>query len=363
VVIAIIALLIALLLPAIQAAREAARRMSCTNNLKQIGIAVHNFHDAHQGLPPICISSWKPSIHVLILPYMEQTALYDTLSQAPFFQNPYPGIGITPAGSDFPDIWFNSLNKSTKEQLGSVSTYKCPSRRGGGTAYVSKLSSETDHPSSGPLSDYVAVVTKDEEYRWARYVYDIVGSDATLARYSFDKFRGPFRLPIQISSAALNHSDNYNATKDDLMKIKGWEIRDTTARWGDGTSNQFIYGEKFIPNHALVTGTEAPLSQRYWDGSYHYADINRPWNVARLIHLDWTGNDPTRIIAKSPSDPYFVDKLPSSVWGKGGFGSHHSGICTFLLGDGSVRSIAIIISPETLFALAAVDDGVGVSIP
>ena len=82
VVIAIIAVLIALLLPAVQAAREAARRAQCVNNLKQLGIALHNYHDVVQGLPwgagPWGWNDW--SMHALMLPYMEQTTLYNALN-------------------------------------------------------------------------------------------------------------------------------------------------------------------------------------------------------------------------------------------------------------------------------------------
>ena len=94
VVIAIIGILIALLLPAVQAAREAARRSQCTNNLRQFGIALHNYHDAHQAFPAACNfldghdggsgTNLFPlySTHVLILPFMEQEPLYAQLVEA-----------------------------------------------------------------------------------------------------------------------------------------------------------------------------------------------------------------------------------------------------------------------------------------
>jgi prepilin-type N-terminal cleavage/methylation domain-containing protein len=78
VVIAIIGVLIGLLLPAVQAAREATRRMQCTNHQKQIGIAIHNFHNSKNVLPPICIYADRPTILMILFPYLEQQALHET---------------------------------------------------------------------------------------------------------------------------------------------------------------------------------------------------------------------------------------------------------------------------------------------
>ena len=77
VVIAIIAILIALLLPAVQQAREAARRSSCKNNLKQLGLALHNYNETHTIFPPASISASNIGGFAFILPYMEQSALYN----------------------------------------------------------------------------------------------------------------------------------------------------------------------------------------------------------------------------------------------------------------------------------------------
>src|SRR3954468_21270010 len=92
VVIAIIAVLIALLLPAVQAAREAARRAQCVNNLKQLGIALHNYHDQNGSFPLGGVNlgpssaGWTPgatnalSLRALILPQLEQGSIYNALN-------------------------------------------------------------------------------------------------------------------------------------------------------------------------------------------------------------------------------------------------------------------------------------------
>src|SRR6516165_7107729 len=76
VVIAIIAILLALLLPAVQAAREAAFRIACANNLKQISLAMHNFENAHKRLPPSRWPNQGPTWAWLILPQLEQQSIY-----------------------------------------------------------------------------------------------------------------------------------------------------------------------------------------------------------------------------------------------------------------------------------------------
>jgi prepilin-type N-terminal cleavage/methylation domain-containing protein len=105
VVIAIIAILIALLLPAVQQAREAARRSQCRNNMKQIGIALHSYHDTHNVIPPAGIyrfggnspyaSAGNPSSYswiTMILPYMDQAPLYNAINfSAPLWPQMLPG--------------------------------------------------------------------------------------------------------------------------------------------------------------------------------------------------------------------------------------------------------------------------------
>ena len=110
VVIAIIAVLIALLLPAVQQAREAARRSQCKNNLKQIGLALHNYHDSHQILPPADISenafntssrcarnslSWM----VMIMPYLDQAGMYNALQSSNAFDDCWRNIPAATTGT------------------------------------------------------------------------------------------------------------------------------------------------------------------------------------------------------------------------------------------------------------------------
>ncbi|MCA8984385.1 MAG: DUF1559 domain-containing protein [Planctomycetaceae bacterium] len=137
VVIAIIAILVALLLPAVQQAREAARRSACKNNLKQIGLALHNYHDTHNVFPystahassnagtPSGTNVLNHSGWVLLLPYIEQGALYDqyNFSWATGIRN---ASGGTVAGGTDPAINTN-LNLSRNR----VEVYLCPSDNGG----------------------------------------------------------------------------------------------------------------------------------------------------------------------------------------------------------------------------------------
>jgi len=162
VVIAIIGILISLLLPAVQAAREAARRMQCTNNLKQIGLAFHTYHDANRSFPamrcgPSDDISWgQQSYFVMLLPYFEQGALYSviTAKSPPASANGTynPGAG-TPASDvqSWPcsialDYWGDGTNWGAT-YAAVLNTLNCPSdgsqgvtpRGHGGTSYVGSL--------------------------------------------------------------------------------------------------------------------------------------------------------------------------------------------------------------------------------
>ncbi len=117
VVIAIIGVLVALLLPAVQAAREAARRSSCQNNLRQVGLATQNFHDSRNAFPPLRIAGGEgwATFWVLIMPYTEQGALYDNW-----------------------DLTLKYSQQSAQARQSQVKSYYCPARRPANTLSVAE---------------------------------------------------------------------------------------------------------------------------------------------------------------------------------------------------------------------------------
>ncbi|HEV8059730.1 MAG TPA: DUF1559 domain-containing protein, partial [Gemmataceae bacterium] len=136
VVIAIIAVLVGLLLPAVQKVREAAARIQCTNNMKQLGLAFHNFHDVNNALP-VEGETQQVSFYTYLLPYIEQGPLYNQVW--PAFQLALStDTGWQNSGGTNADALYYAA-ASQPACLTAVKTFICPSRRTGST---------------GPATDY-----------------------------------------------------------------------------------------------------------------------------------------------------------------------------------------------------------------
>jgi len=145
VVIAIIGILVALLLPAVQAARGAARRIQCLNNLKQIGLAVHGFHDTHGTLPPSRLQGNGVTFWVLILPFLEEGAFFE--------------------GWDLDNSFYNHPQQ-VREQ--AVPVFICPSR-----GHSSLVSEFTYVPGKyGAIGDYAPCSGSDRRNWQTAYLED-----------------------------------------------------------------------------------------------------------------------------------------------------------------------------------------------
>jgi prepilin-type N-terminal cleavage/methylation domain-containing protein/prepilin-type processing-associated H-X9-DG protein len=309
VVIAIIAVLIGLLLPAVQKVREAAARMQCQNNLKQMGLACHNHHDAVGYLPPALVNSgrygatppasqsWYPgdgqwfvynhSGFVFLLPYIEQDNLYKmyNFTVPGSLSSPY-GIPGPPTAALLTATHPNAIVQSTK-----LKVYTCPSD-GDPEVIVS---------SSGASDFYQRPNTARSNYLFS-------------CGWRTD-YNGPTEWTDTTYSGAFGHNS----------KVKLPEIR-------DGTSNTIAIGESVQKKD----GTAAIFGP-YWGSGTHTATMGyTPGSDPKFnINAKW---DPA--CTRGAACVY--------AWV---FSSFHTGGANFVMCDGSVRFISESIPYATFYAL------------
>jgi prepilin-type N-terminal cleavage/methylation domain-containing protein len=312
VVIAIIGILVALLLPAVQSAREAARRMQCSNNLKQIALASHNFHDTYKRFPPGLLAS-KDVYPVVdpgqgvgplpfLLPFMELGSVYDEIA-INLDLKWHPDDPKPPCPANTMGFWQDGDTWATAQiRLGA---FLCPSDDAYENTVGTLFAMYGEEPPGWP------------GYGWASaWYFPLGGGGDNLGRTNYLSVAGGFGV-------IGNGWDDwkgvfYNRSTNRMSSIT------------DGTSNTLLMGE---------------YAGGYSDtGEYEYATC-------------WIGGS-AAFTAYGLQPEQYNGRYPS--WGQ--FGSMHPGIVQFALADGSVRGLAHTIpneGPDRRYyrALSAIADG------
>jgi type II secretory pathway pseudopilin PulG len=294
IVIAIIAVLIALLVPAVQKVREAALRTQCANNLRQIGIAIHKFHDEYMVLPPSRIdqrgsASWL----VLILPNLEQDNVYRAWdTKRSYFAQPL------------------------EAQQAQVKEYYCPFRRVPPQLSVTNncdTSGGTFYP--GSLTDYAA--SSGDRNSYSGYLDDDTGNGAMVESRA------------TITGTPPNHT------------ITSWRSMTRFGSISDGLSNTILAGEKFV--------RLAGLGRSPQDSAAFNGGCNPPRNIARVGGPRLSGTQPDFPIAYRSKGAVTENERV--------FGSYHPEICQFVYCDGSVHALKQATDMTTLRLLIVRNDG------
>jgi prepilin-type N-terminal cleavage/methylation domain-containing protein len=301
VVIAIIAVLVGLLVPAVQKVREAANRMSCSNNLKQFGLAIHSYESTTGYICPSRLNrdgcmTWC----ALLLPHIEQDTLFKSWTNRD-------------------DSYYLQSDAVRQAQ---VKTYLCPSR-GRSPEKLSVNDNTGDKPERGyPLA---------QAYPGALGDYACVTGDNKSA--SGESSDTPSTTGMMIAAAYKNVGNRMNVTGL-------WTHINRFSSVIDGLSNTIMIGEKHVPLGS--EGVSLLASGKYiGDGSIYNSDMLQ--NVGRAAGI----RNP---LALSPTDSFGTLNIES-------FGSFHTGVVQFVFGDGSVRPLNTSIPSDVLGILADKADG------
>ena len=330
VVIAIIAVLIALLLPAVQAAREAARRMQCTNNLKQLGLAIQNYHDVNLAIPPTGVDNGPNlSMKARILPFVEQTVMNNALN---FYFS------------------FNTPQNLTVSVV-SLSFLLCPS--------------ETGNNPNMAANGYPYAVTN-------------YPNNLGIMITSTSKPDGPaYGLNWNSSGGPAQAAINYSAITDGLSNtvmwsefIKGKGVGTVTSTGGLATNGlNVIYSTPGFTEPIVFQGlpystttfllAQQTCLQSATTANQYTDDKGETW----LRHAAGRGGGYSHLMAPNTASCYYADEIPPMSGGVGpeegmvSASSLHPGGVNVNLMDGSVRFIKSSISNLTWWALGTIAGG------
>ena len=327
VVIAIIGILVGLLLPAVQAAREAARRMQCSNNFKQIGLGVHNYHDTFGVLPPMHyidpnLVQHTATAFIRILPFIEQGPLYDKISSLGF------------GGST--NFWLGSGAASTATLRGylhnvAINTYRCP---------------------SDPMEDFRT--QSGREIHQGSYVM-LSGSDQHL-------------------SVDPNGQDGGRCSAGGVFPPGNLGIKRGFHSIIDGTSNVFMISEQamWLKDNAGVgrpfARDRAFETSSYWMGSknHRYPQGTGTWSSTGAHAAGGPTTDMRcyghTTIRQAPA-PRFTNNWQRTVRCNTPVVSAHTGGVHVGVADGSVKFITANVDLTVFRNLADIDDQENASFP
>lgn len=308
VVIAIIGVLVALLLPAIQAARESARRAQCVNHLKQIGLAIQNYHGVRNEIPPSRVGCHYATWAVLLWPYLEQANVAARWEHGKSYYGQVTGVAEV-----------------------SLSVYLCPTRRSPPQLSIQGDERDGSGHKPGGLGDYACAIGDGIGYQADHDGTADKGDVQDSTDQGGREPNGSFRWADTPNCYGISAKTLY--FEGDFKSIT------TFKKITDGLSNTIFIGEKHLTS-------EDDFGRRSkYDNSIYNPDQHR--TIARY-------GGPLSPIASSPDEPISSNKAQ--------FGSWHPGICNFVFGDASVHSIDDSLDPLVLQRLVVKDDGLVVDL-